>query len=102
MEGSHPDFALLDRIRTALTVNCGGLDGLRAQLPGLIANAVDHVLDPVRTARTELADLDNVEKTFVGLKIEHYLRDFLDFPKGLRDLDVDGIDVDVKNTVRST
>jgi hypothetical protein len=45
--------------------------------------------------------LDNVEKTFIGLKLEHFVRDLLDVPKGLRDLVVDGLDVDIKNTTRS-
>jgi hypothetical protein len=49
-----------------------------------------------------MSDLDNVEKTFVGLKMEHYVRDMLDVPKGLRDLVIDGIDVDVKNTTQNT
>lgn len=62
-------------------------------------DAVDFVLDPVRTGRTRLSELDNVEKTFVGLKIEHFVRDLLDAPKGVRDLVLNGHDVDVKNTV---
>lgn len=75
---------------------------MRLALPAIIADAVDYVVDPVRTARTLLSELDNVEKTYVGLKIEHFLRDFLDFPKGLRDLRIGDTDVDVKNTVRNT
>ncbi len=71
-------------------------------LPLLIRDAIDFVIDPVRTARTRIRDLDNVEKTFVGLKVEHYFRDLLDVPKGLRDLVIDGLDVDVKNTVGTT
>lgn len=102
MDRDHRDFDFLNRIKSALTRKCGGDEGLSAALPGLVEGAVDYVLDPIRTARTKLSDLDSVEKTFIGLKIEHYLRDFLDFPKGIRDLDIDGIDLDVKNTVRNT
>ena len=76
-----------------------GREGLRQRLPRLIADAIDFVIDPVRTARTKVADLDNVEKTFVGLKIEHFFRDFLDLPKGICDLRIDGFDLDIKNTV---
>ena len=71
------------------------------RFPTLVRDAVDFVLDPVRTARTRVAELDNVEKTFIGLKLEHFVRDMLDVPKGLRDLVVNGIDVDIKNTVQS-
>lgn len=102
MDDTHRDFAFLSGIKAALTRKCGGDEGLRQALPGIIEGAVDYVLDPIRTARTELSELDNVEKTFIGLKIEHYLRDFLDFPKGIRDLDIDGLDLDVKNTVGNT
>jgi len=68
-------------------------------MPTLVQDAIDFVIDPVRTGRTRLVDLDNVEKTFVGLKVEHFFRDFIDVPKGIRDLEIDGIDVDIKNTV---
>lgn len=68
-------------------------------MPILVQDAIDFVIDPVRTGRTRLVELDNVEKTFVGLKVEHFFRDFIDVPKGIRDLNIDGLDVDIKNTV---
>ena len=95
----HPDFDVLERIKTEILRKVGGEATLRHALPVLIRDAIDFVIDPVRTARTRVQDLDNVEKTFVGLKVEHYFRDLLDVPKGLRDLRIDGLDVDVKNTV---
>lgn len=102
MRSEHQDFESLTAIRDAILGNCGGAAALAAALPALIADAVDFVVDPVRTARTLISDLDNVEKTFIGLKIEHFLRDFLDFPKGIRDLRIGGVDVDVKTTVGKT
>ena len=95
-------FGRSTKFRHAILANCGGEKALAAALPTLIADAVDFVVDPVRTARTLISDLDNVEKTFIGLKIEHFLRDFLDFPKGIRDLRIGDVDVDVKTTVRKT
>ena len=79
----------------------GGRDVFISKFPELISDAVDYVIDPVRTARTKISELDNVEKTFIGLKVEHFLRDFIGVPKGLRDLELAGQDVDVKNTVRN-
>lgn len=99
---THQDFPALSAIRSAIFSRSGGEEELKQTLPAIIADAVDYVVDPVRTARTLISELDNVEKTFIGLKIEHFLRDFLDVPKGLRDLRIDGTDIDVKNTVRST
>lgn len=75
------------------------MGALRELFPLLVRDAVDFVLDPVRTARTRVAELDNVEKTFIGLKLEHFVRDMLDVPKGVRDLVLRGMDVDIKNTV---
>lgn len=102
MDSSHPDYPVLKQICDAILKRTKGREGLRQRLPVLIADAIDFVIDPVRTARTKIADLDNVEKTFVGLKIEHFFRDFLDLPKGLRDLRIDGFDLDIKNTVGVT
>lgn len=98
----HPDAPTLRVIRDAILSRVGGAEALRLALPGLIAEAVEFVIDPVRTARTKVAELDNVEKTFIGLKIEHFFRDYLDLPKGIRDLRIDGFDLDIKNTVGAT
>lgn len=102
MDNNHPDFKTLDHIRRVIYQLAGGSDLLASSFPILVRDAVDFVIDPVRTARTRIVDLDNVEKTFVGLKIEHYFRDLLNVPKGLRDLVIDGTDVDIKNTVGAT
>lgn len=92
---------MLSALRDEIAARAGGIEKLTARFPELVRDAVDFVLDPVRTARTRLKDLDNVEKTFIGLKLEHFVRDFLDVPKGLRDLVIKGKDVDIKNTVNT-
>lgn len=97
----HADYPTLMALEDEIVARCGGRSGLIDRFPRLVRDAVDFVLDPVRTARTRVAELDNVEKTFIGLKLEHFVRDMLDVPKGLRDLIVNGVDVDIKNTVQS-
>ena len=62
---SHPDYAALSRIRDGIMRRMGSRD-LGTLLPSLIKDAVDFVLDPVRTGRTQLEELDRVEKTFIG------------------------------------
>jgi hypothetical protein len=96
----HPDYAELSKIKDSIVTRAGSFERLREAFPLLIREALDFVLDPVRTARTTIAELDPVEKTFIGLKVEHFVRDFLDVPKGLRDLDIDGVDIDIKHTVK--
>ncbi|MTH95659.1 NaeI family type II restriction endonuclease [Roseibium sp. RKSG952] len=95
------DQAKLTHIADEMFRLVGGKETFVGRLPGIIAEAVEYVIDPIRTARTTVAELDNVEKTFIGLKVEHFLRDFIGVPKGIRDLRLAGQDVDVKNTVRS-
>jgi hypothetical protein len=98
----HPDYSELKRLCASLFDSGGGSEKLTAALPQILQDAIDFVIDPVRTARNSVSELDNVEKTFIGLKVEHFLRDFLNVPSGVRDLVIDGTDVDVKNTVSST
>lgn len=95
----HNDYPVLSMLRDEIASRTGGLSALKAKFPLIVRDAIDFVLDPVRTARTRVVELDNVEKTFIGLKLEHFVRDMLDAPKGLRDLVLGGMDVDIKNTV---
>ncbi|WP_299602586.1 NaeI family type II restriction endonuclease [uncultured Tateyamaria sp.] len=95
----HPDFEELNRIRDGIFAIAGGNTEIQDAFPQAVRDAIDFVLDPIRTGRTEIRELDNVEKTFVGLKIEHYVRDILGAPKGIRDLVIGSRDVDIKNTL---
>lgn len=93
------DSALLDEVTDLVIAAARGRDRLRDAFPYLVREAMTFVMDPVGTARTRIAELDNVEKTFVALKIEHALRAMFDAPKARRDLRLGPHDVDVKNTV---
>lgn len=96
---SHPDFALLHPIVSAIIRNAGGEEELRQKFPALIRRAIDEVIDTPRSKRLKISQLEKTEKTYIGTKIEILLRDFLKFPKGILDLNIDGIDVDIKNTI---
>ncbi len=98
----HPDFLRLQAIADVVVEKMGGSEEVHEVFPLMIREVIDQIIDPVTTGRTRFEHLDNVEKTFIGLKVEHVLRDLMDVPKGLRDLIIDGLDVDVKNTVRNT
>jgi hypothetical protein len=101
LDDTHPDYPVLSMLRDEIELKSGGIKGLTKKFPVLVRDAVDFVLDPVRTARASLNnELDNVEKTFIGLKLEHFVRDMLNVPKELRDLKIKGMHVDIKNTVR--
>jgi hypothetical protein len=97
VDALHPDYEVLSEIAEDLALRIGKRP--EYAFAEKVLEAIEFVLDPVRTGRTSLAQLDPVEKTFIGLKVEHFVRDLLDAPKGVRDLRVAGHDVDIKNTV---
>ena len=41
------------------------------------------------------SELEKTEKTYIGTKVEILVRDFFRLPKGILDLTIDGLDVDV-------
>lgn len=98
----HPDYSELKRIADIIISKAGGRQRLEVEFPLMVREVIDSIIDPARTGRTRFSDLVNVEKTFIGLRLEHVIRDMIDVPSGLRDLVIDGMDVDVKNTVRDT
>lgn len=102
MKSDHPDYFRLRPISEEVIDRFGGNAALESRFPEIIKDALDYVIDPVRTGRTKVSELDSIEKTFIGLKVEHFLRHELDVPAGVRDLEIAGEDVDIKNTVRKT
>lgn len=98
---SHPDHAILAPLAAALERHGGGPAGFAAGLPPLFRRAVDEVIDAPRTNRFTIGELEKTEKTYLGTKVEILLRDFLKLPKGrILDLLIDGVEVDIKNTMQ--
>lgn len=95
------DIKILAPVAAAIRSKAENQADLERQFAEAVRSAVEYVIDPVRTARTTIDELDNVEKTFIGLKVEHFLREWLNVPRGKRDLVLGGIDVDVKNTTKA-
>lgn len=65
----------------------------------VLREEIDWLVDSVRTGRTLITELEGPEKTYLGTRIERAIRSFFNLEKGRHDLVVNGIDVDVKNTV---
>jgi hypothetical protein len=97
----HPDLPLLQTLAGALTSRATGGD-LTRDLPLLIRQAIDEVIDTPRTGRVHARELEKTEKTYIGTKVEIIVRNYFRLPKGILDLSVDGVDVDVKNTLGDT
>jgi Restriction endonuclease NaeI len=99
---SHCDYQLLKRLEDAIYECAGGQQKFEADIPALLRQAIDEVIDPSRSKRFTLEEIEKTEKTYLGTKIEILLRNALGLERG-PDLDllIDGIQVDVKNTVGS-
>src|SRR5208337_863907 len=98
----HRDFAIVKQLESALAKQARGLERLKEELPALIRAAIDEVIDTPRTGRVHARELEKTEKTYIGTKVEILVRNFFRLPKGILDLTIDGLDVDVKNTLGET
>jgi len=92
---AHRDYAVVKRLESALLKEAGGLEKLKQELPALIRAAIDEVIDAPHTGRVHVSELEKTEKTYIGTKVEILVRDFFRLPKGILDLTIDGLDVDV-------
>lgn len=80
----------------------GGSERFKSDIPLLFRQSIDEVIDTPRSGRFTLGELEKTEKTYIGTKVEILLRNHLKLPKGSKlDLLIDGVEVDVKNTVMS-
>lgn len=93
------DIALLSKLEAELLRRAGGAAAFQREVPLLLRRAIDEVIDAPRTARFTIDQIEKTEKTYIGTKVEILFRNFLGIPKGLLDLEIDGTDVDIKNTV---
>lgn len=102
LDRAHPDFSTLAPLVTAIVGTVGGQDEFELEVPQLLRVAIDEVIDAPRTGRFLLEDTEKTEKTYLGTKIEILLRGLLGFPKGKTlDLNINGVEIDIKNTMRS-
>jgi len=95
---SHADFTEISVISSAVLTAAGGASKLASDLGSMLRDDIDVVIDTPRTARCDYEELEKTEKTYVGTRVEIGLRALLGFPKGTLDLDINGVDVDIKFT----
>ena len=92
----NPADETLDRVEAAFRA----IPDLRAKLRDGIARAVDEIVDPVRSARWTITNLDQPEKTVIGIRVENVLRMELELQRAQHlDMIVAGENVDVKFTI---
>ncbi|MDQ0318965.1 hypothetical protein QO002_001103 [Pararhizobium capsulatum DSM 1112] len=99
LDSLHQDYLLVSRLVAALLRHAGGFDKFAVEVPVLLRQAFDEVIDAPRTSRFTLGETEKTEKTYVGTKVEILIRNYLGVPKGATlDMLVDGTEIDIKNT----
>lgn len=100
-DGGAADAALTARLEAAILRSAGGLEAFASKFGRLIREVIDAVIDTPHSNRFTLDEIEKTEKTYLGTKVEIRLRHLLQVEKGKRlDLLIDGVEVDVKNTIR--
>jgi hypothetical protein len=97
----HPRFELLSAIMAELIDKAGALKSICAEIPPLLREAIDVVIDTSRTGRRDYVDLEKTEKTYIGTRVEILIRSYFGLSKGNLDLLILGQDADVKFTTKS-
>ncbi|MCP1335164.1 NaeI family type II restriction endonuclease [Futiania mangrovi] len=97
----HPDFVVLDKILKDIQERAGGPDGLESRIPAMLRREIDWVIKTATTRRRSYAQLEKVERTYIGTLVEIMLRAELNLPRGRLDTVLCGHDVDIKHTMSS-
>jgi hypothetical protein len=101
LDSAHQDYALVSRLVGGILRHAGGFDRFAMDVPALLRQAFDEVIDAPRTSRFTLSQTEKTEKTYVGTKVEILIRNYLDVPKGaILDMQIDGTEIDIKNTTK--
>ena len=70
LDPNHSDYELLAPIVEAILDQAGGFESFAKDIPRLIRQAIDELIDTPRTNRFLLMDTEKTEKTYLGTKIE--------------------------------
>lgn len=73
----HPDFAVSSAIIPDLEQRAGGQGRLAQEVPALLREVVDDVIQTPRTGRRSYDELEKTEKTYIGTRVEIMLRALL-------------------------
>lgn len=95
----HPYFNQLADIRSELISRAGSLAAIEREIPALLRETIDDVIQTPRTGRRSYEELEKTEKTYIGTRVEIMIRSFFRLPKGRLDLQILDQDADVKFTI---
>lgn len=90
---------MLSAIAADLEARAGGVGRIAQEVPALLREVVDDVIQTPRTGRRSYDELEKTEKTYIGTRVEIMLRALLSLPRGRLDAVVLGHDTDIKHTM---
>jgi hypothetical protein len=92
--------AVRDPRMDAVEGELGAIPDCSHAITNAVARAVDEVVDPVRSARWQLAELLQPEKTVIGIRVENVIRMDLELARASHlDVVIAGENVDIKFTL---
>jgi hypothetical protein len=103
LKPDHSDYPSLKAIEEQIIEKAGGWERFKRDIPLLLRQGIDEVIDSARSKRFLLEELEKTEKTYIGTKIEILLRNHLQLERGkVLDVVIGETEVDIKNTVGRT
>ena len=98
-----PDSALIGQVEKAILRNAGGLARFRKEIPLLLRNAIDEVIDSARTGRFTLDETKINERIYLATKVRIWMRNRLRFLQGYTpDLSGGAAQVGIQSTISQT
>jgi hypothetical protein len=97
----HPDYTVIAKLEAEILFYSNGQKSLDDFFSAMLRDEIDKLIDTPNTDRRAYSDLEKVEKTYIGTRVEIRLRKFWGFPKGRLDLQIGHTDVDIKHTMES-
>jgi hypothetical protein len=99
---SRPDHALLKRIEDKIIEHAKGWDRFRRDIPNLIRQGIDEVIDSDRTLRFTYDELESIEKAYVDPKMKILVRHHLGLERGaVLDASVGGVELGIASAIGS-
>jgi len=102
LEPSHQDYERLKRLENKIIEHAKGWERFKRDIPNLIRQGIDEVIDAPRTLRFTLDELKRIEKAYIGSKLKVLVLHHLQLERGkVLDVLIDGVEVGVANTLGS-
>ena len=99
LDPSHPDYGSLKRLENKIIEQARGWQRFKRDIPNLIRQGIDEVIDTPRTMRFTFDELEKIEKAYLGIKLKILMRHHLELEHGkVLDVLADGVEIGMLTT----